>query len=256
MPHSKEFLIENFRLVVEVIDRYYGFLQEISRSLVFQRGDVEVNNRKFESVKRELSNFIVGHKRFFKYLEVTCGYGVNQEVLTLDELSEPNNIMKDALMRLSVVYPDIPLDPVFQYSSNLEEIKKKIKSDKKCRTVNDRHIKEFFNNNFLCQSDVDYCWTYLELREKTEDRVFNYLDNLVSSERIFNFTFVLKGLNIDRVNEEKCPVCLEEYVVGQELCKFPCTEREGHFCCKCCTEEMFEPSKRNSRCPICRADLS
>ena len=56
--------------------------------------------------------------------------------------------------------------------------------------------------------------------------------------------------------EDKCPVCLEDYEIDQEVCRLPC----NHLCCRVCTERVFStPILDNPEeygyivsCPICR----
>uniref|UniRef100_A0A1D1XGP2 RING finger protein 126 n=1 Tax=Anthurium amnicola TaxID=1678845 RepID=A0A1D1XGP2_9ARAE len=56
--------------------------------------------------------------------------------------------------------------------------------------------------------------------------------------------------------EEQCPVCLDDYEVGQELSRAPC----GHaFHYQCLVDHMATPENPRQKlptCPLCRAELT
>ena len=78
-------------------------------------------------------------------------------------------------------------------------------------------------------------------------------DILIQKKISYLFTKVLKPTFFSKENTNKyniCPVCLEKYTEGSEICITPCNHC-FHFICI----RNYAIMTKNSNCPICKFDL-
>ena len=92
------------------------------------------------------------------------------------------------------------------------------------------------------QVDVEERLIQLELIESDLEKL---LETGLASEVVENFTVRA----VSESCEERCPVCLGEYEVGENVFTLDC----GHQIHQSCGSEWF---KMNRTCPICRFDFS
>ena len=235
-----------FNAINHVIINYLRFMETIGSSIVGSNMDVEIKKRKLLEIKKELYHFLVKHKNVFEFREL---------IYKTENKEWPQTVAVESFEDF------IKLDEFMKYISEKTEIEENYPNAdfgsciglRKCRNLNIEDIKTFFDNNFLVDKEdlKTKCSNYDELQAYIEKREDGYLQSKVSAERInelsFNFQESIPGYE----EEKSCAVCLEDYKENQEVCQFSC----NHFCCRNCTEEMFQ---RNElfQCPLCRGDCT
>ena len=235
-----------FDAINHVIINYLRFMETIGSSIVGSNTDVEINKRKLLEIKKELYHFLVKHKNVFEFREL---------IYKTENKEWPQTVAVESFEDF------IKLDEFMKYISEKTEIEETYPNAdfgsciglRKCRNLNIEDIKTFFDNNFLVGKEdlKTKCSNYDELQAYIEKREDDYLHCKVSAERINELSFNFQESIPDYEEEKSCAVCLEDYEENQEVCQFPC----NHFCCRNCTEEMFQ---RNElfQCPLCRGDCT
>ena len=248
-----------------VVEKYVDFLAAVCHKIRKRTGNAELKRRKFKEIKKELYNFLNVHRNFYNISHCCCiGKGTDP---TLGTLKFNYSGTCEEFLKLS--------DFIKHYES-----RKKLRCDRwtlKCFTfpkpkqisnrvrnvfgkynITENDMQKFFDTRYLVTKDElnTKFPTYHELASYIDRRRKNYIKSVVSTERIIQMSFKLKG-SLETLNDEKsCGVCLEDYKRGQQVCRMPC----NHFCCRKCAEQMFKVPKNRSKahfqCPICRHDCT
>ena len=246
-----------------VISNYLRFMGMIGITIVTSNEDVEINKRKLLETKKEFYNFLDKHKNVFEFRGLIFKTENKEWPQTVAVESFEDFIKIDEFMKyiseateIKQTYPNANFE-IYVYISvddeELENIIKSILGLRRCRKLRSEDIRKFYDNNFLVDKEVlkTKCSNYEELQAYIEKRLNDYKQSKVSAERInefsFNFHYPIPGFE----DEKSCVVCLEDYKEGQEICRLPC----NHFCCRVCTEEMFQKNEL-FQCPICRGDCT
>jgi len=256
--------------LVGVTNSYFQFLRAIALYIVEGSDDLNREKRKFCTIKKELFEFLIAHKNFYKLkaigLELDNGsvlYEKNISYSDFDDFMKLEEVLKYN-EKLESTNPD--LDVWYNYDDTEEEIIKKLKTVQGKSCITNEDILQFLNKCYLVEENElkSNCSNYKELEAYIKSRAESYIYTRAKScingkvsdthtDKIsFKFKQSIKGFE----DEKSCGVCLEDYKEDQEVCRLPC----NHFCCRNCTEQMFaipkDGSKANYQCPICRGDCN
>ena len=121
----------------------------------------------------------------------------------------------------------------------------------KIENVTNKRIKIILKKKLLSDSDElkPKFSSYKKLSAYIKVRGASYLRRKVSKIHINNMSLKFNASIECFEDEISCPVCLEDYMKIQKVCKLPCS----HLLCKKCAVEVF---KRSFQCPICRDDCT
>ena len=247
-----------------VIHYYFLFLKLISvRAVAKHTNDVKREMRKFRAVKKELFDFVVEHRRFFRFKNINLTTKVKKGpfllTLTLKDLDNFEEFLKlDDVFNFNEKTKVIKETPSIWYRIDpvKKEIIKTLKVALKKSVIAGEDTQLFLENHYLVDQDNVNCSNYKELKAYIRSRIECYHKRKVSTEHINNMTFQFQGPINNFEDEKSCGVCLEDYEEDQKICHLPC----NHFCCRSCTEEMFaipqDGSNAHFQCPICRGDCT
>ena len=253
---------KNGQTFTPVLSSYIAFLQFICSNIVNKR-EIDRNRRKFEAVKKELYNFLVRHKRFF--IVDFCYYKFNKKPNRIicplkfnysgncDQFLNFENFLRHFKANKKVV-ENVPYDIIFNLSQDTSRQKSRICKVLEKYPVTNEVSKMFFKTHFLVPKEVlnTKLSNYDELARHIDGRIDGYQASVVSAERIEEMSFAFEG-SVEGLKGEPCPICMDEYEKGRQVCRFPC----GHFCCRKCTEGTFKfPETNGARCPLCNDDCS
>ena len=257
----------DFNLIVcqtlnDVIHNYVLFLLEIIVVVIRKHTDnIEREKRKFNSVRKELLDFLSKHRMYFKFDNITF-YSNNGSIShTLTPCANFEQFLKlDDFVKL-----DEKISILNELSNSThtivlvkEEVIKRMKIVLKKSVISNEDIQMFLCNHYLIEKkDIKTnCSNYKELKDYIHSRVKSYTNKTVCKRHINKMSFKFQGSIKHFENKKSCCVCLEDYEKDQEICHLPC----NHFCCRNCTEEMFaipeDGSYANFQCPICRDDCT
>ena len=246
----------------DVINSYVWFLRVICGRIVNNRtDDLNRETRKFNAVKKELSEFLFKHRKFYKFNTVTV-ITKDDKIFGLDVtfLAYSHNTLKmEDIAKLDEELKKHQGAGLYYVTDKVEaEIIKSLKYKLGKSVITNEDISKFLENHFLVdKEDIGTKFSnYKELEAYIDSRVGSYRGKNVSTGHIVNISFKFQGSIKDFENEKSCCVCLKDYEEDQEVCRLPC----NHFCCRNCTEQMFAVPQNGSKayfqCPICRADCT
>ena len=247
---------------IDVIHSYIWFLREICGRIVNRRtDDINREARKFNAVRKELSEFLFKHRKFYQLKTINVKLE-SDNLFSLDVtwLEYGPKILKlEDIVKL-VEELDKDGETGLTYDTYIVEVEiiKTLKHKLGKSVITNEDISKFLENYFLVgkkQLGTKFS-NYKQLEAYIDSRVYSYRDRKVSTGHIENISFKFQGSIKDFEDEKSCSVCLEDYEEDQEVCRLPC----NHFCCRKCTEGMFavpeDGSKAYFQCPICRDDCT
>jgi len=256
--------------LVGVTNRYFQFLRAIALYIVEGSDDLNREKRKFYAIKKELFEFLIAHKKFYKLkaieLELNDGSLLYRKIISYsdhDDFLKLEDVFK-YIETLESTNPDLQV--WYNYDDTEEEIIKTLKTVQGNSCITNEHIMQFLQNRYLVdKKDLkSNCSNYKELdgyiNSRAESYIYtrakSYINGKVSDIHIDKMSIKFKQSFEEFEDEKSCAVCLEDYEEDQEVCHLPC----NHFCCRNCTEQMFaiqeDGTKANFQCPICRDDCT
>ena len=249
--------VATYNNIVDVIVAYMFFLRVISLKAATDTENIIRHLRKYIDVKQQLILFFKSHSEYIQIVKMSIRLnGELQEMFSVNFLGSFEDILN--------------FDPYIWNTNHLTEffevdwvLEAEINKDMVCETIRQLLNKEDINNEdinlFFCDyqlyndGNVNYS-TYSQQADYIHERTLNYLNQVVTAERIQDFLFVIQ--QTDDQDLESCNVCFEKYHTNQEICLFPC----HHYLCLSCAENMFLLQQNRSlvsfTCPICRMDLT
>ena len=224
-----------------MVRSYLWFLRQISVQIVDKTtNDLIRETRKFNAVRKELSEFLIQHRKFYKIKTIILKS--KEEILFSLDINDPED--SDNILKLEdmIQYDEKcteALEPTIYYKIDREgeEIIETIKHKLGKSLITNADIPKFVENQFLVdKNDIGTKLSnYKELEVYINSRVESYYDEQVSTGHIENISFKFQGPNEDFEDEKSCAVCLEDYEEDQEVCRLPYNQ----FCCRNCIEKMF-----------------
>ena len=265
--YKKIVLDEECSVLLDVIHNYITFLRLICSKIVNEDINREINKRKYEFVKKELYDFIINHKRFFKLSKcnLVLKDGSIKESFDINYNESIESFMKldDQVKLLSVLKEFIDRNSVgycyrYDYLEEKEEVIKTIESILKREVVYIYDVLIFFKENFLVTKDKleTKCKNYGELRNYVKKRAYDFHVSNVSKDRLDKLSFRFEGSIKNHEDKKSCGICFNDYEKDQEVTQLPC----NHFYCRECIEKWFKKpvdgSKAKFQCPYCRDDCT
>ena len=250
----------------EVVCEYFSFLHVIAVTITKIKDDENQKKRekrKFLAIKKELFNFLIAHKKFYKMHEIHVKMENCSRVFkkSLSIIDHGNDFLKlEDFFKLDETFDEstrrtsrtTEVGTTFKYYK--KEILNAIRLKQGKSVLKTQDIHQFFKNHMLIKKSKfnAKCSTYAELQDYIEQRIKDYCNSEISVENINQMSFRFQGSIEDCEDEKSCSVCLNDYETDQEVCRLPC----NHFCCRVCTEKMFSTPNQGLRsnilCPICR----
>ena len=245
-----------------VINDYLVSLLVISRTIMNEAtDDLNRETRTFNDVKKELFDFLLKHKQFYKlYMITVMSKDEALFILNINDLENGEKMFKlEDIVKIDEIYRKA-IKPKFYFKIDQveAEVIKTIKNKLGISGITNKCIPKFLYNHFLVDKNdlKTKCSNYDELTAFIDIRTDSYYNRKVSIHHISQMAFKFQGAIRNFEDEISCGVCLEDYEENQEICRLPC----NHFCCRQCTEEMFavpeDGSKAHFQCPICRDDCT
>ena len=249
-PFAKEYVT---KVLIDAVKNYLQFLCVISSKYLVDLNNKEINKKTFEEVRRELYEFVKGHKEnvLFGWYVVEIpdqnAFAAKFDMRNLDTAEtfiDFEKFVEFFQQEISVIR-----DTDVEYVKTL--IHKTVDTSALFERAFEKQIAEItledvVNLEVVTHLDDHPAWkggkiSYGLLRQKLERRTSDFRNELISTERMEELSFTFDdaaGLGV-QVGNTECSVCLENYESGQVVCRMPC----GHFFHRRCLDEWFKPEK-------------
>ena len=268
LEHTINFMLEIY--VVDIIEAYISYLNEIS--LV----DSKLNNfsiylRKFEEVSKELYKFAAAHKDVieikdvyfvhstkpnFKFTKANFDFSKNgRDFICYNDLNNLNKTRYLVEKKIGKLI-DFKINFDFNKSNVLEGF----------GLLADKKFESYYELEPMCLDsmfkEAQIKVFYDNFKNTLNDRICAYEEGKVSCAHFDNLCSTYEGSTGENGETPQCCICMEEPVVGAEICQLPC----GHSNCRACIEGwllikrdntddfLYQDSEQHTRnqCPVCR----
>ena len=251
----------------DVVNNYIDFIADISKGIHvyrYMKDEKDVIVQKFNAIKTELHEFLRLHRQHFKLTKITIELRNGSVLFELDvsNVDEDDDFLSEGVaLNIAKAYIDRSLlvseSVCLNYRQTYELLKHKIGKP----TIENEDVQQFVENNYFFDnrnSNVKKS-NYTELAAYIQQRNTDYGNSEISADNIDEMSFRFQRVGVNE-EVETCPICLDDYETGQEVCCFPC----GHLCCRVCTERLFSTPRLGNPeifgycvwCPICRRNCA
>ena len=255
--HQKEEKEENNLdigcIPVSFTDVLHGYIWFLLQTFRTDTNDEQRELRKYDAIRKELFDFLVFHKTFFeiKHIKLLSKGDKVFHTMKLDVSTGFEQFLKRSDFAKFDLQVTNTSNFKVMYGVHIEkkEIVKILKKTFRIEKVTNKCVKLILKKRLLDNNEFILNLSYKKLSAYIKERGASYLRRKVSKIHIKNMSLKFNASIECFEDEISCPVCLEDYIKDQKVCKLPCS----HLLCKKCAVEVF---KRSFQCPICRDDCT
>ena len=242
-----------------VIDSYVQFLYTIARAIVGKyTNDVSREIAKYNTVKKELVDFLFEHRKFYKLKKTETKFhkelvfhttNINysdsfKQFMKLDDVK--NHINKANLANSK-----------FKFSCLIEaekaELLERLKYTLGKSVIKNNDVKLFLKNNYLVDQDhlESDCSSYKQLKDLIDEKTKSCRREQVIHKKINKFPYKFKWTVRRSEDVTSCENCFEDIRIDQVTYRLGCY----HFFCRICMKEMYatpeDCPEGTFQCPVC-----
>ena len=236
-------------LLLNVIDEYLTYLFAVAENYLKYSNNKRTYKLKFEEIRQDLYDFVKQHSSgiFMKHYIITVDDKI-VHVFYFGSLESANKFVNfekfaEFVQDASKVFKENPnydfhgnydFDPKGYLHFLVHEFKKTIAQivDEGLLNYEKLENTKFLNNQKWNGTKCSYAQLKAQILRRRE----NFDDSVVSLERVEELSFVYDETTENIVSDKKCCRCLEQYEIGQKLCRMPCR----HFFHKRCILKWFK----------------
>lgn len=238
-------------VVSDVVDCYFKFLCNIASEHFKDSTDKDLNKNKFAELRQDLFDFVKQHENFISIGHYTIKVDSEDFLqFSFDSFSSADDfvsfnslkmfcLVKDEISSVNLTvegFTNFHLKPC-GYVVLLERIFKRPFAD-----ITIEQTLNFQNVPFLVYQKLNRSkCSYAGLKENITRRTRDFMEKIVSAERIEELSFKLNKKIKKTIAEKQCSICQQMFRVRQKLCRMPC----NHFFHKSCIQKWLKaPSSK------------